>query len=236
MRPGVVCTIGGLLLLTGGCSLANSFDVQDRLVRVPRMTCAQFARNGPPADGQVTLTDLKLSSRGAVAWRNRVSPGDLDLYVPACPADLAQEPEPADLAFLLQVWDDDQWQRMRGQPASLEVTCWARRGARIVKFTQGPGQVEEWARDRLEQKYPGIRLGNVWVLTVGHGYTPTLDRAQSAFRYGIGELVAGLAVLAFGLVQAWRCGLERRVCVAGCDAIPFSAPEPDPPGNTAPGP
>jgi hypothetical protein len=38
--------------------------------------------------------------------------GDLDLYVPAYPAGLAKEPRPADLAFLLQIWDDEERHRL----------------------------------------------------------------------------------------------------------------------------
>jgi hypothetical protein len=164
------------------------------------MTCTELTRKGPPADGQVLLTDLR-PCQDVVATR---FDGALDLYVPAYPAGLAQEPRPADLAFLLQVWDDDERHRLFDNPGPIELPCWAIRGARAVDFCRGPGEIEKWARDGLEKKYAGIRFAKVTVLTVGHGNTPTAYRAQSGFHYGIGELVAGVVVLAWGAVRAWR--------------------------------
>jgi hypothetical protein len=140
MKPFFV--IGGLLLLLGGCSLAGGVIVQYRLARVPRMTCDQLARNGPPADGQVTLTDVQPCSRGFVATRHDEG---LDLYIAAYPAGLGKEPEPADLHFLLQVGDDDDRHRLLDKPGPVEITCWAKRGARVVAVSRGPGQIEEWA-------------------------------------------------------------------------------------------
>jgi hypothetical protein len=193
-------TVGALLLLAGGCSLTGSYVVQGRLDRLPRMTCTELARNGPPADGQVLLTDLR-PCQDFVATR---FDGSLDLYVPAYPAGLAQEPRPADLAFLLQVWDDDERHRLFDNPGPVELTCWAIRGARAVDFCRGPGEIEKWARDGLEEKYPRIRLAKMTVLTVGHGNTPTAYRVQSAFHYGVGELVAGVMILTWGALRVWR--------------------------------
>ncbi len=196
-------TIGGVLLAMGGCTLAGSFIEQDRLAHVPRMTCDQLARDGPPADGQVILTDLRPCSRGVVAARLDHS---LDLYVPAYPAGLGREPEPPDLAFLFQVWDDHERDRLLEQAGPLEVTCWVHKGARVVWLSRGPGQMEEWAQAGLQQKYPGIRLASVWVLTVGHGATPTAEQARRALRYGIAELLVGGAILYWGAVAARRFG------------------------------
>jgi len=198
-------TIGGLFLLAGGWTLAGSFLVQEELARVPRMTCDQLAGNGPPADRLVTLTDVRPCSRGFVAARVDHS---LDLYVPAYPAGLGQEPEPPDLAFLLQVWDNDERHRLMEQPGPVDVTCEVHRPARVVKICRGPGQIEEWARDGLQKKYPGIRIANVWVLTVGHGGTPTAELARSGLRYGIGELLIGGAVLGWGALRARRPGRQ----------------------------
>ena len=87
-----LCIAGGLLLVLGGCSLTTSFVVRDWLARVPRLTCADLARDGPSPDGRVTITDLRRCGGGAVATHRD---GDLDLYVPAYPADLKEEPGPA---------------------------------------------------------------------------------------------------------------------------------------------
>ena len=140
--------IGCFLLLMGGCSLAGSAAVQSRLDAVPRMTCDQLIRKGPPMDGQVALTDLQPCEKGFVATRYD---GDLDLYIPAYPAHLAGEPEPQDLKFLLQVWSDEDRHLLLDQPRPSEVTCWATQRARIVTFSRGPGEVEDWVQDHLRE-------------------------------------------------------------------------------------
>jgi hypothetical protein len=192
---------GGLLLLMGGCSMTNSVVVNNRLTRVPHMTCEQLIRNGPPPDGFVTIMDLRACSKGFIAARYDF---DLDLYVPAYPGRLAKEPDPPDLPFVLQVWSDDDRERLLGSPGPVEITCRAQKGARIVDVSRGPGEVEKWARDGIQQKYPGIPFANVLVLTFGHGSTPTAERARSAWRYGVAESLIGLAILTSGAVLAQR--------------------------------
>jgi len=192
--------IGALLFLTGGCSITTSYVTQDRLAHVPRMTCDQLVRNGPPADGQVIVTDLK-PCREVVGTRYDDS---LDSYVPAYRADLNQQPEPRDLAFLLQVWDDDANRRLLNEPNPGEFSCWGNRRARVVEVCRGPGQIEKWVKDGIEKKYPGIRFAQLTVLTIGHGSTPTPERVQSAWRYGIGELLIGTALLSWGAFRSRR--------------------------------
>lgn len=196
-----VITVGVLFLLIGGWTLAGRFLVQDRLARVPRMTCDELARNGPPAEGQVTLTDLRACRRGVVA---AIVDHSLDLYVPAYPAGLVQEPDPPDLAFLLQVWDNNERHRILEEPGPVDVTCEVHRPARLVRICRGPGEIEQWAQEGLQKKYPGIRMPNVWVLTVGYGGTPTAEQVKSGLSYGIGELLIGGAVLGWGVVLARR--------------------------------
>jgi len=189
--------IGCFLLLMGGCSLAGSAAVQRQLDAVPRMTCNQLIRNGPPNDDQVALTDLRPCGKGFVATRHD---GDLDLYIPAYPARLAAEPDPKELLLLLQVWSDEDRRLLLDRPGPTEVTCWATQRARIVPFSHGPGEVEDWVQDQLRAKYPGIRLTNMMVLTFGHGNTPTAERVRSAHEYGIWEIVIGSIVLASGAI------------------------------------
>jgi hypothetical protein len=201
----ITLIIGGLLLLFGGCSLANSYLVEERLAQVPRMTCDQLLRNGAPADGQVTLTDLQACSRGFVAVYGSPEYGHLDLYIPAYGAGLGKEPDPPALNLLLQIWDEDQQHKLLNHPGPVEGTCWARKGAREVQVSRGPGEIEEWASKGIRDKYPGIRLANVWVLTFGHGSTPTTERVLSARQYGIWELLIGSAALCVGAVLSLRC-------------------------------
>jgi hypothetical protein len=196
--------LGGLLLLVGGCSVAGSYATKDRLARVPRMTCEQLARNGPPADGQVTLNDVRPCRRGLVALR--ADEFDDDVFLPAYAAGLGQEPEPPRLGFLLQIYGDHGRYPPLEQPGPLEVTCWARKG-RVVAIGRRPGEIEKAVQKGLQEKYPGIRLNDIWVLTVGHGFTPTAERVRSGWQWGIVELVLGAAVLgAGGILNRWRHG------------------------------
>src|SRR5437763_904586 len=135
-----ILTVGVLFVFLGGWTLSGHFIVQDQLARVPRMTGEQLARDGAPADGQVTLTDLRPCSRGVVAARLDHS---LDLYIPAYPSALAREPEPPELAFLFQIWDDNERDRLLEQLRPVEVTCWVHRGAKVVNISRGPGEIEE---------------------------------------------------------------------------------------------
>lgn len=192
--------VGTLLILNGGCSINTCYWMEGRVAPLPRMTCDELVRNGPPADGQVIVTDLRPCSRGVVYVRNAISPGDLALYVPCYPAGQAQEPEPKDLVLLLQVWDEEEAKRLVKEPGPFEVTGWANRRMRVVDDCEGPGDVEEWARTALEKKYPGIQLGKLSILSIGHGETPTAARAAIAWQYGIGEVVLGMVVLVGGLV------------------------------------
>jgi hypothetical protein len=194
--------LGGLLLLVGGCSVAGSYATRDRLARVPRMTCDQLARNGPPADGQVTLTDVRPCNRGFVALPS----GEFDhtVFLPAYASGLGQEPEPPKLGFLLQIYGDHGRYPLLEQPGPVEVTCWAKKGASVVEIGHGPAEIEKAVQKALQEKYPGIRLNDVWVLTVGHGLTPTAERVRSAWQWGIVELLIGAAVLVAGGILARR--------------------------------
>ena len=169
-------TIGGLLLLAGGCSLTGGYVTQDHLDRVPRMTCDQLAQNGTPADKQVILTDLRLAGAGIVATRHD---GHLEVCIPVYPAIRNQEPQPAEMAFLLRVWGDEDWRRIKEQPGAIEVNCWAERPASYAPVAQSPRDLEGWAWNGLGTKYPGIRLDTIWLLTVGHGATPTAEKVRT---------------------------------------------------------
>jgi len=199
MKPCFV--IGCLFLLAGGCSLRGSEVVRNRLAGLPRMTCDQLSRNGPPNDGQVAVTDLLPCDNGFVATR---IDGDLDLYVPAYPAKFAQEPRPRDLVFLLQVWSDEDRQLLFKNPRPSEVTCWATHYAKVVTFSRGPGEVEQWVGDGLQVKYPGIQLAKMMVLTFGHGDTPTAERVRSAHQYGIWDIAIAVIFLALSAALGLR--------------------------------
>ncbi len=152
----------------------------------------------------MTLTDLQVCRRGYVATFPSGEYGHLDLYIPAYAAGLGKEPDPPALAFVLQVWDEGDRRRLLDQPGTFEGACLVQKGIREVQVSREPGEIEEWALEGLRQRYPGIRLGNVWVLTCGHGSTPTAERVRSAWQYGMAELLIGAAVLGWWGVLAWR--------------------------------
>jgi hypothetical protein len=176
----------GLLLLAGGLSITNSVIIGERAKRVPVMTCDRLVTQGPGPEGYVTLSDVRLCSRGYVFRRDSISPGDMELYIPVYASRWESEPEPRDLFFVLEIRDDDDRERILEQQRAVEFTCQVHRGS---------GRLEPWVQESLAAKYPGMRLADVSVLTVGL-HEPTARRARSAATYGILELLAGGAILA----------------------------------------
>lgn len=181
----------GVLLLTGALTLTNSVIIREQAKRVPTMTYDQLVQQGPGADTYVTLSDVRLCSRGYVFRRDSLSPADMELYIPVYPARLEPEPEPRDLVFVLEVRDDEARERLLGQQGAAALTCQVHRG---------PGRLEPWVQEGLAAKYPGLRLADVSVLTVGL-HEPTARRARSAAIYGVMELLTGGAILAW---LRWR--------------------------------
>ena len=156
-----------------------------RAASVPRMTLEEWQQHGPVGDDYVTLTDVRLGARGYALWRDGESPGNIQLYVPVYPGNLSKEPEPDSLRFVLEILDTDERKRL-SQPEVVEFTCQIRRGA---------GQVlEDWAQKTLEKAYPGIRLADAWVLTVGLR-EPTMSKARSLLAHGVIAIFAGIALL-----------------------------------------
>ena len=80
-----------------------------------------------------------------------MSPGDVDVFIPAYPAALQSEPPPPDLKLLLEVQDADDWQRIR-DAGVVELTC---------QVHIGSARVADWAQKHLESKYPGIQFPNL---------------------------------------------------------------------------
>ena len=138
----------------------------------------------------MTLTDVRLCRGGFAFWRDAMSPGDVDVFIPAYPAALQSEPPPRDLRLLLEVQDADDWQHIRNAVA-VELTC---------QVHKGPARVAAWAQKHLESKYPGIQFANLVVLTVGL-HEPTMARAESLLRHGIVATSTGAVVLVWFL---WR--------------------------------
>jgi len=178
-------------LLAYGVLCLVRFPVERRrALAVPRMTCGQLLQKGPVAEEYVTLTDVRLCRGGFAFWRDAMSPGDVDVFVPAYPGVLQSEPSPRDLRLLLEVQDADDWQRIRNSVV-VEITC---------QVHTGSGRVDDWAQKHLETKYPGIQFANLLVLTVGL-HEPTMAKAGSLLRHGISATLAGAGILVW---LRWR--------------------------------
>jgi hypothetical protein len=175
------------LLIFGALSLQGGWSHRQQLAKVPRMTCDELMRNGPGADGFATLTDIKACGRGYLFHRDALCPSDVEFYVPVYAGHLQQEPQPGDLTLLLAIHDDDAIDVLISQQGTVEFTCLADRNV---------AWLEDWVRQGLAAKYPGLQLANCWILKVGlHEPSPFVAHRM---------LQAGLAtVFAGGLLCAW---------------------------------
>lgn len=188
-RSWFIMAAGGLLVYGLACLLGYPVQ-QRRAAAVPRMTCEQLLRNGPAPDGYTTLTDVRLCGQGYAYWRDGMSPGDVDVFVPVYAGNLPREPEPHELALLLEVQDAGDWQRLRSAEV-VEFTCQVHASA---------NRVPAWAQSALAEKYRGIRLADLKVLTVGL-HEPTLAKARTLLWHGVCASTVGTALLAWLL---WR--------------------------------
>jgi hypothetical protein len=193
-----VAAIGALLY--GGYCLVQSPLVKQEAARVPKTTCNQLIQNGAANHHYITLTDACLSNGRSVAEQDSDT-GALEMYHPIYAANLAQEPAPRELSLILCIMDemdrrrirDDRKQRQQlGQPGLSELTG---------EVTQGAAQLPRWAREGLRDQFPGIALGQCWVLTVGR-YEPTVMRAERLRWDGFLSASAGGVLLLGWLV--WR--------------------------------
>ena len=121
--------VASLGLLAYGVLCLVRFPIERRrALAVPRMTCGQLLQKGPVEKEYVTLTDVRLCRGGFAFWRDAMSPGDVDVFIPAYPATLQSEPQPRDLRLLLEVQDADDWQRIRNAGV-VELTCQVHTGS-----------------------------------------------------------------------------------------------------------
>jgi hypothetical protein len=157
------------------------------------MTCAQLLQNRSVDAEYVTLTDLRLCRGGFAFWRDAMSPGDVDVFVPAYPAALQSEPASPDLRLLLEVQDAEEWQRIRSG-SMVELTC---------QVHTGSGRVADWAKEDLAAKYPGLEFTNLLVLTVGL-HEPTMAKAGSLWRHGVVATSTGAVLLLWLLSRRKR--------------------------------
>jgi hypothetical protein len=188
-RPWMMIASCGLLIYGLACLLGYPAQ-QQRAAAVPRMSCEQLLKNGPGQDGYATLTDVRLCRKGYAIWRDAMSPGDVDVFVPVYAANLPREPEPHELTLLLEVQDAGDWQRLRSTEV-VEFTCQVHSAA---------DRVPDWAQSGLAEKYRGIRFADLKVLAVGL-HEPTPAKARQLLWHG--TLACGAGAALFGWFM-WR--------------------------------
>ena len=200
------------LLIIGGLSLAVSCSHQRRLANVPRVTCDELRRNGPAADGLATLTDIKVCGNGHLMHRDGLCPGDVELYVPVFAGHLQREPPPSELNLLLAIHDDDPLDRLLQSDGPFEFTC---------QVDRHGNRLDDWVRQGLTAKYPGIRLATCWILNVGlHEPSPFVARRMlqlGLFSLLLGGIVLTWLALWFG-TRITYFGCVRRVTTQNMDA------------------
>lgn len=162
---------------------AQSRRIEEAARRVDRFTCEQVARGEAGDRRFITLTDVQLGNRGYVAHRDMDAA--LELYVPIYSSNAAREPRPEEITLLLEILDDHERARLFAPSAPREVTVQADRSIR---------QIDEGFVHALHERYPGIRIEQCRLLTVGL-HEPTVDGARATLHYAGVMLVIAAAVL-----------------------------------------
>jgi hypothetical protein len=180
-QPKWFVAISAGLFLCGAVFVAGSQQTAQRAKALPRMTCGDLIRMGRAAPPFVTLSDVQLCGSGHALRRDMDAA--MEMYVPVFSTRLKKEPRAADLVLLLEVLDDRERDRLLGQPAVGDLT---------VELWTDARSLDPWVGDRLATIYPGIRLANCRVLSVGL-HEPSEFRARHEWRDGIGMLLLATA-------------------------------------------
>ena len=173
------------LLIYGVICLVQVPTARRRAAALPQLGLGEFVRRGPVDGEYVTVTGLKLADRGFAFWRDAMSPGDIDVFVPVYSKDEAAEPPPEKLEALLEVQNLDEWERIRNG-STVDVTA---------RVHHGTTDLEEWARDSLAERYSGLRWDSLIVLSTGL-HEPTPEKARLLLVHGVVSGIAGIVALA----------------------------------------
>jgi hypothetical protein len=180
-QPKWIAVVSAGLFLWGAFSVADSRRTEQRAKELPRMSCSDLIRMGRAAPKFLTLTDVHICQNGH-AFRRDVDAA-MEMYVPVFSTKLGKEPRAADLALLLEVLDDREFNRLLARPAVGELT---------VELWTEVGTLDPWVGDTLATMYPGIKLANCRVISVGL-HEPSEFRAANEWRDGIGMMLLASA-------------------------------------------
>ena len=173
------------LFLHGGFCVVQSYWIQAEAENLPRMTCDELIRNGPQGNQFITLTDVRLCSRGYAFYRDMDAA--MSMYLPIYSERLGQEPQPRQLALLLEILDDRDRENLLGRPDVGELTC---------ELWTPVDRLDPWVREVLATKYPGIQLAKCRVLSVGL-HEPTVLKAYRSTWFGLESFFLGTIMLAW---------------------------------------
>ena len=170
-QPKWLIGLTAFAFLCGIFLVATSLRKADRAHGLRRMTCEDLIGNGPGTDQFLTLTDVHLCSAGHAVRRD--TDAAMEMYIPIFSDRLKQEPQPADIALLLEVLDDRDREQLLECPdvGELNVELWTR-----------AAQLDPWVLDRLGSIYPGIQLAKCRVLSVGLHEPSALHAAAKCMR------------------------------------------------------
>jgi hypothetical protein len=176
----LIAVFAGLFLC--GLFMAASSRRTERLAKsLPRMSCDDLLRMGRAAPRYVTLTDVHVCENGYAFYRDMDAA--MSMYVPIFSTTLANAPRGANLVLLLEVLDDRERERLLERPAigELPVELWTNAAA-----------LDPWVQDTLGPMYPGIRVANCRVVSVGL-HEPSEFRARYEWREGIVMMLVAAA-------------------------------------------
>lgn len=209
MRTSKILAAGLICFGIGGCCWLQSETMGQQASSLPRMTCAELVKNGPGGHRFVRLTDVRLCSRGGALYRDMDAA--MEMYIPIH-SRREKEPEPADLSLLLEVHDDRDRTALLREPDVGELNCQVDRTVAGI----GPSFVKV-----LESQYPGIRMGNLRLVSVGM-HEPTQAKAERTWWYGALAFLLGAGLVAWGIGDWWRTPSRRPDHAGSADSDPIS--------------
>ena len=190
-QPKWILLVSVGLFLCGVLLAAGSLRTEQRAKALPRMSCEDLVRMGRAAPQFLTLTDVQICQNGN-AFRRDMDAA-MEMYVPVFSTKMKKAPPPADLVLLLEVLDDRERNRLLEQPVVGELA---------VELWTDAGKLDPWIADSLTTFYPGFKLRNCRVLSVGL-HEPSHFRAQHEWRDGIVIILLAAACQLSWWV--WRC-------------------------------
>ncbi|HKA08184.1 MAG TPA: hypothetical protein VKD71_13075 [Gemmataceae bacterium] len=206
MRKHLWLSIIAVGMLTYGVHcLRQAPAMRQAIENLPEMTCEQLVREDPDNNRYVVLTDVALSSGRSVSQQDGET-GALELYHPIYSAASAKEPAALQLRLILGVLDETDRRRVRDDRNERQADGRAGLSRLTVELKTTGDRLPDWAQKGLADKYPGIPLGQCYVVTIG-GDEPTAAHAKGLQWRGVGLAILGVIILGW---CAWDIRVQLR--------------------------